>query len=368
MKRRCTEGDNKSRSVRVGGGDAARGIDMNNLADRMRNGMTSRMLTNGTVTIERLSNGIWIEGSVLGKTSQYDQDKAHASMQKLINTDGFLDKLEITLLSGNAAEFELDLFMQVKTNIEGYENELARASLELPPPPKWDTVFECLGPSQHYAFQQCYNHLTNMLGCEEGRRGFVHKLFSNDSVSFHIEKTPGGGVDMVYSLTDVPDGVDLDVIASKLVNDLLQSEGFDTLVKKLAAHLVQVLYTGAGIHSEFKLENKSGCKVITSNIDQQATGPLYLHNDIVVRGNPKESGAILGFPGRVVIKHKNAEDFMDSGHGVKDSKVYPGNLTPRAQTYIDFMAHHEDEQKALEILRQACGHLRAQLYEVGFFV
>ena len=188
-------------------------------------------------------------------------------------------------------------------------------------------------------------------------------------MSFRLEKSADGIIRLFHSVGQIPDDTVLHPQISELVDDLLTSESLEAFVKKLASHLVQELYTGRNIFSTFKLENNEGVQQITSNI-KEVTGSLYLFNGQVVRGNPSKKGANLGLPGRVQVFTAGFECFK-TGIFRTDSKsnddTYPGNVTPGAEKYIDWLLTHGLPHQARECRYILLDHLLRQLYEVGFF-
>ena len=73
----------------------------------MNGSLMSRMLTNGTVALELLPCGdIILEGSSHNKTSQDDQDKAHAALEMLTRKTGFMQNLYDHIQNGDEATFE----------------------------------------------------------------------------------------------------------------------------------------------------------------------------------------------------------------------------------------------------------------------
>ena len=154
-----------------------------------------------------------------------------------------------------AATFDLDSEGNVETNIQGYEHVSRQAPL-----PVCRTITTSRDAAGHFAFHPSLNQLHKIL--EEGRRDFAYTLLTNSSVSFHIQTLPEGGIDIRHTLKTSPDGIPLDNNICKLVNDLLDPKGLSALVKKIAAHLVQGLYTGSEIPTKFKRQRKKSPPVL----------------------------------------------------------------------------------------------------------
>jgi hypothetical protein len=135
-KRMCQEaergdfgGKEHSKRVCVGKRTTPRKKLKKDLKSRMRGSQVSSMLTNGTMALEEDRGDIILEGSSHTKTSQYAQDKAHASLRRLTRTPGFMENLLDHLLRGDAATFDLDSAWNVETNIQGYEHVSRQAPL-----------------------------------------------------------------------------------------------------------------------------------------------------------------------------------------------------------------------------------------------
>ena len=109
MQRPCEDmgGKEHIKSVRVGHRDTQRDEMIENYRRCMNGSLMSRMLTNGTVALELLPCGdIILEGSSHNKTSQDDQDKAHAALERLTRKTGFMENLYDHIQNGDAATFE----------------------------------------------------------------------------------------------------------------------------------------------------------------------------------------------------------------------------------------------------------------------
>ena len=228
-------------------------------------------------------------------------------------------------------------------------------------------MFLFRGAAEQQYFTAVRGELRQILGDEHAFNAFTYSLQARGFMSFHLEKYADGTIELFHSVVQILDDAVLDPQVFKLVVDLLTSESLEAFVKKLASHLVQELYTGRNIRSTFKLENNEGVQQITSNI-KEVTGSLYLFNGRVVRGNPSEEGANLGLPGRVQVFTAGYECFK-TGIFRTDSKSndYPGNVTPRAEIYINWLLTYGEPDQAREVRHILLDHLLRQLYEVGFF-
>ena len=131
MKRPFEDFGGKEHSKRVLVGNCTTPLKKLNeyVVTRMHSSQMSSMLTNGTVAFEKDCGDIILEGSSHTKTSQYDQNKAHASLRRLTRTPGFMKNLLDHLLRGDAATFDLDSEGNVETNIQGYEHVSRQAPL-----------------------------------------------------------------------------------------------------------------------------------------------------------------------------------------------------------------------------------------------
>ena len=348
---------------RVEGNDEARASVIRRLRDRLSNGLFSKMLAIGPVTVQLHGGNITVEGPVCDKTSQDAEQKAHDSIIALAKIPRFMEQLCEHLVRGDEATFQLVSTGNVDTNVKWYETVSKQA-----PPPVFDEVFLFRGPAEQQDFTAVRDELCEILGDEHAYDAFAYNLQKKGCMSFHIENSAGDVMKLFHSVGQIPDDAVLDPQIVKLVVDLLTSESLEAFVKKLASHLVQELYTGRNVRSTFKLENNEDVQRITSNI-KEVTGSLYLFNDRVVRGNPSKEGANLGLPGRVQIVTKDVEDFKT---GIfRTSKYndgsYPGNVTPRAEIYIDWLLTHGLPHQAREVHHILLDHLLRQLYEVGFF-
>jgi hypothetical protein len=351
---------------RVEGNDEARASVTRRLRDRLSNGLFSKMLAIGPVTVQLHGGNITVEGPVCDKTSQDAEQKAHDSIIALAKIPRFMEQLCEHLVRGDEATFQLDSTGKVHTNFVEYEPASKQA-----PPPVFDEVFLFRGPAEQQDFTAVRDELCEILGDEHAYDAFAYNLQKKGCMSFHIENSACDVMKLFHSVGQIPDNVVLDPQICELVNTLLTSECLEAFVKKLASHLVQELYTGRNIRSTFKLEkDESGVQGITSNI-KEVTGSLYLFNDRVVRGNPSQEGANLGLPGRVQIVTKDVEDFK-TGMFRTDSKYndgsYPGNVTPRAEIYINWFLTFGKPHQAREVSDILLEHLLRQLYEVGFFL
>ena len=341
--------------------DAAREIVIKQLKNQFSNGLTSKFLANGLVTLQLHDGNIIMDGLVREKTSQDAEQKAYDSITALAKIPQFMNQLYKHLVRGDEATFQLDSTGKVDTNVLEYEPVSKQA-----PPPVFDEVFLFREAAQNQDFPAVRGELRKILGDKRAFNAFTCSLQERGYKSFHLEKYADGTIGLFHSVRQIPDDAVLDPQIFELVVDLLTSECLEAFVKKLASHLVQELYTGRNIRSTFKLENNEGVKRITSNI-KEVTGSLYLFNGRVVRGNPSEEGANLGLPDRVQVFTAGYECFK-TGIFRTDSKSndYPGNVTPRAEIYINWLLTYGEPDQAREVRHILLDHLLRQLYEVGF--
>ena len=257
--------------------------------------------------------------------------------------------------------------MMVPPLFQGYDTASRQA-----PSPLLDKIAVCEGPAEQPWFGLVLNQVREILGDKHAPDAFAHILEQNQQMPFYLDTSPG---EVCHFVGPIPDDACLDPEIRKLVGALLRGEG---LAEKLTAHLVTQSYTRSNEPSTFFLEkNDSGGKMITSNIEQEIKGSLYLHEGRVVRCNRSAKGTLFGpfgLPGSVPVMITILADLTDEGTtkiaGVKDSKadnIYPGNLTARTVAMIRLMVMDGDPRKTRDILLRACRHLRSQAYQVGFF-
>ena len=266
----------------------------------------------------------------------------------------------------------------VETHFPGYYTASRQA-----PPPLCDKMYVCQGPAEQPSFGLVLITARQILGNEHACDAFAYSLEQTGQMCFHIDTSPNeccSFLQLCHCVGPIPDNAYLDPEIRKLVGALLKVED---LAEKLAAHLVEQLYTGSNEPSTFYLEqNDSGVQMISSNIEQEIKGSLYLHKGRVVRCNRSAEGDLLeplGLPGRVRVMITILADLMEpaedttkiAGATLKDSKadrLYPGNLTARTVSDILLMIMEGDPLKTRDILLRACCHLRSQAYQVGFFL